>query len=312
MKAILEHQKKHNVICSARTIYRLLERLANGNTISGQFTGKGRPTTISDAEVKQIAQSLKVEVGKTYTGSDVELMIKKMQAENVESDGFKPIIEKSISRWTVKNYTAMLAKESNIAILQSYISKSKSRYAAENSIHGSVATLGVITTTHFITIDKENDDIRAKIKSLPAATRKMHDMVTDYFGSAVYPVEPYLVYSTDDTTEYIFEGTKQAFVPYVLTSTSSVSKHCTNALYKCKDNQSMSEMQVKLTFTFSAMGTCFPLVCTITGLTEREMPTGEEFIQVKVPGLCIGGGGVNINNAVVGQVLFMRILKESK
>jgi hypothetical protein len=65
-------------------------------------------------------------------------------------------------------------------------------------------------------------------------------------------------------------------------------------------------MRVKLTFTFSAMGTCMPLVCTITGLTEREMPTGEEFIHVKVPGLCIGGGGVNINNQEVGYLLFKR------
>ncbi len=95
----------------------------------------------------------------------------------------------------------------------------------------------------------------------------------------------YLLNSTDDTTEYIFEGTKQAFVPYVLTSTSSVSKRGTNALYKCEDNQSMSGMQVKLTFTFSAMGTCLPLVCTVSGLTEKEMPTGQEFIHVNVPGL---------------------------
>jgi hypothetical protein len=68
----------------------------------------------------------------------------------------------------------------------------------------------------------------------------------------------------------------------------------------------MSGMRVKVTFTFSAMGTCFPLVCTVTGLTEREMPTGKEFIHVKVPGLCIGGGGVNINNQEVGHLLFMR------
>jgi hypothetical protein len=44
----------------------------------------------------------------------------------------------------------------------------------------------------------------------------------------------------------------------------------------------------------------------MNGSTEREMPTGEEFIHVKVPGLCIGGGGVNINNQEVGHLLFMR------
>ncbi len=127
VKAIVEHQKKHNVLCCTKTVYRLLKRHSNGNAISGQFTRKSRPPTISDANVKRIAQSLEVEVGKTYTGSDVEWMIKNTQAENVESDSFKPIIENSISRWTVKKYTAMLAKESKIAISQSYISKSNTR-----------------------------------------------------------------------------------------------------------------------------------------------------------------------------------------
>jgi hypothetical protein len=71
----------------------------------------------------------------------------------------------------------------------------------------------------------------------------------------------------------------------------------------------MSGMCVKLTFTFSAMGTCFPLVCTVSGLTEREMPTKKEFIHVTVPGLCIGGGGININNQEVGHLLFMQNTK---
>ena len=39
----------------------------------------------------------------------------------------------------------------------------------------------------------------------------------------------------------------------------------------------MNGMRVKLTFTFSAMGTCMPLVVTVTGLTEKEMPDGKEF-----------------------------------
>ncbi len=118
--------------------------------------------------------------------------------------------------------------------------------------------------------------------------------------------EPWLLYSTDDTTEYIYDGTKKAYVPYVLTTGTSITKQGTHAVYKCEDDKSMSGMCVKMTFTFSAMGTCFPLVCTDTGLTEREMSTGNKFIHVKVPGLCIGGSGVNINNQEVGHLLFMR------
>ncbi len=132
-------------------------------------------------------------------------MLKKKQAANMEKAGFTNIINRSISINTVKNYAAMLADESSIAISQSYIPKSNTWYAAENSIRGSIATLGVIASTHFINFDKEDDDICAEIKTLPSGTCKMYDMAADYFGAAVYPVEPYLLYSTDDTTEYIFE-----------------------------------------------------------------------------------------------------------
>ena len=105
------------------------------------------------------------------------------------------------------NYSALLADEGNIAISQSYISKSNTRYAAENSIRGSIATLGVIAATHFISVEEEDADIRAEMKTLPKSTRKLYDIVTDFLGTAVYPVEPYMLYSTNNTTEYIFEGT---------------------------------------------------------------------------------------------------------
>ncbi len=141
---------------------------------------------------------------------------------------------------------------------------------------------------------------------MPDATRKLYNFVTDFFGTPVYPVQPWLLYSTDDTMEYIYDGTKKAYVPYVLPTGTLMSKRGMHAVYKCKDDKSMSGMHVKLTFTFSVMGTCFPLVCTVTCLSEREMPTGKEFIHVKVPGLCIGGGGANINNQEVRHLLFMR------
>jgi hypothetical protein len=170
----------------------------------------------------------------------------------------------------------------------------------------------VVATTHFITVKEEGADICTKMKSMPAATCKLYNTVTDFCGASVFPVEPYLLYLTDDTTEYIFEGTQKKFVPNVLTTKSSISKQGTNAVYKCKDNKLMSGMHVKLTFNFSAMVTCFPLVCTVTGLAEWEMPTGEEFFHVKVPGLCIGSGGVNGNNQEVSHLLFMCNTKGAK
>jgi hypothetical protein len=239
-------------------------------------------------------------------------MIKKIKSKKLEKAGYKSVIETSICDNTVRNYSALLADEGNISISHSYTSKSNTQYTAENSIHGSFATLAVVAVTHFITADKEDVDIHTESKSLPAATCKLYNIVTDFFGTQVFPVQPWLLYSTDDTTEYIYDGTEKAYVPSVLTTGSSISKRGTNDVYKHEDKKLMSGMRAKLTFTFSAMGTCFPLVCTVTGLTEREMPTGKEFIHVKVPDLCIVGSGVNINNQEVGHLLFMRNTKGAK
>ena len=59
----------------------------------------------------------------------------------------------------MRNYSALLANEDNIAISQSYMSKSNTRYAAENSIRGSIATLGVIAATHFISLLRKRTQI---------------------------------------------------------------------------------------------------------------------------------------------------------
>ena len=49
----------------------------------------------------------------------------------------------------------------------------------------------------------------------------------------------------------------------------------------------MNGMQVKLTFSFTAGGNSFPVAVTVSGLTKKEMPPGEDFIHVEIPGMCI-------------------------
>jgi hypothetical protein len=123
LKAILEHQKRYNVPCSQASIYCLMANHAKGLIISGDFRGGGQPPICSDTDMKRIAESLDEEVGKTYNKSDVDMMIKKIQTEKLEEAGYKNIIDKSICDSTLRNYSALLANEGNIAISQLYISK---------------------------------------------------------------------------------------------------------------------------------------------------------------------------------------------
>ncbi len=77
-------------------------------------------------------------------------------------------------------------------------------------------------------------------------------------------------------------------------------------MYRVEDSKAMNGMHVKHTFTFTAMGNFFPLVVTVTALTEKEMP-GKDFVHMEIPGLCIGGGGVSVNfSQQVGHLFLMR------
>ena len=80
---------------------------------------------------------------------------------------------------------------------------------------------------------------------------------------------PEYIFSTDDTTEYIFDGAKDKGSKFLLATKSSIKKRGTSAIYTLDESKSMNGMRVKLTFTFSAMGNCFPLVVTVTGVERK-------------------------------------------
>ena len=74
----------------------------------------------------------------------------------------------------------------------------------------------------------------------------------------------------------------------------------------------MNGMRVKLTFSFTAGGNSFPVAVTVTGLTEKEMPPGEDFIHVEIPGMCIGGGDVGVGSCSSQQVGHLFLMRNSE
>ena len=67
----------------------------------------------------------------------------------------------------------------------------------------------------------------------------------------------------------------------------------------------MKGLCVKIIFTFSAVGVSAPIFIAVYGLNKRETPK-DKCILVPLKGLYIGGGGVNMNTAMDGYVLFMQ------
>jgi len=304
--AIIEHQKKFGVLVSYRGISRLVETFEKtGKLPIGEF-GRGRTPYAYASDIISIAEHCDSQPGRTFTRSDISDKIQEKHKERLVAAGIQPLVQKDMDARTVGRYFVQVADHCNISIAEKAIPKTNTRDAAENSLRAAVATLGIIGSTHLFPVDKLDEDLRKEMKNLPEDTTMMMDMMSRVFGCPVYPVRPEYIFSSDETTEYIYEGTKTKTDQFVLTSKKSIAKRATSSLFRVQNDKSMNGMRVKLTFTFSAIGTCMPLVCTVAGLTEREMPNGDEFIHVKIPGLCVGGGGVNINNKEFGHLLLMR------
>ena len=121
-------------------------------------------------------------------------------------------------------------------------------------------------------------------------------MIRKYHNNLpVYPLQPQYIYSTDDTVVYIYEGLGQKKEKFRLISTDSLNKQGSHSTYVLDNTNSMKGMRVKLTFTFSALGTCAPLFVSVTGLNERELPH-EKCLILKIEGMCVGGGGVAVGS----------------
>jgi hypothetical protein len=94
---------------------------------------------------------------------------------------------------------------------------------------------------------------------------------------------------------------------------SSILMKGTNAIYQLEYSKTMNGTQVKLTFSFTAMGNYFLVIVTVLGLTKKEMPPGEDFIHLEIPGLCIGGGDVCVGSSQqIGNLFLMRNTEGAK
>ena len=182
------------------------------------------------------------ESGKTYSKKDVEAMMKEKIATRNKKNGIVQILEESISRSTVENITALLSDQA-ISIV-STVNKPNNCETAEKSLRSAVALLSMVSSTHFIPVTLEDDDIRKELLTLPKSTRMLSEMVAIAWKTPVYPLHPSLIFLTDDTTEYTFEGIKDGEPSFVLAAKSSVAKRGTNALYTSDPSKAIKGMRV--------------------------------------------------------------------
>ena len=104
-----------------------------------------------------------------------------------------------------------------------------------------------------------------------------------------YPIHWSFIASTDGTTLFISTGkiSTNSKENYMLVSSVHDNKNKTYYKKSCdNDDENSKVMRVKITFTFTGEGQVFNTYVTVSGLTERELPSNEcpsGIIVVPVP-----------------------------
>eukprot|EP00985_Skeletonema_marinoi_P025838 scaffold19360_cov223-Skeletonema_marinoi.AAC.1 len=271
-----------------RTFFRRLEELQCEQKVPLDlpFSSAGRPPIMTDKELNAVVEDQMSKLhGCGFKSDDIQKVLLEAEKEKQLKRGIMPR-EREISRGTVDNYRVQIANNANVSLTQKTVIKSTTRATAESSIRAVLSLLTVIASSHFIPVDEECPEIKSQLRDADDKCRLLYDMVVEALGGvSVYPVKPEYIYSTDDTTCYIFEGKVNGKDKWTLVSNDSIRKSGTKAVYRVEDNKMMNGMRVKLTFTFSAAGMCAPLFVTVSGLSEDEMPN-KPFLHMRVPGLC--------------------------
>ncbi len=159
-------------------------------------------------EIKAIAENVEDQSGCIISQDYVSKCLSDHHLKKIEDAGYVSMDSPEFSTTTKRNYLALIATEVYVSISQTSTMKTTSRFAAANSICACISNPTLIGSTHFIPVQNENSDIRAKIKLMPESSKMLLDMVSAAWGTSVYPMLPELIVSTDDTTEYIFKGTQ--------------------------------------------------------------------------------------------------------
>ena len=249
--------------------------------------------------------------GEAHGRDSVKEAIVEAQSNLVERSGGVPLLARQPpSRTTVERVTARIANHCGVALVDAATFKTKHRATSEQSHRRVACLVGMMESTHILSVPEEDLDIREELKLLPEDTRFMYDIVSEVRGTAVFPVKPHNIWTIDDTTIWKFIGKAAARDSAKLVTKESVACRANDSVWMLDESNSFKGISVSLTFAFSGAGTALPIVVCVSGLTESELPD-TDFLHLVVPGLCVGAGA-NIQIKSDGHVLFMRSTERAR
>ena len=307
--------EKKLVPVGKRQIYKLLANYKlNGSPSKGlqkSWGETGRNPYLDRCDVGDIVLDLQSNSGYCLDSKSLEATIAEKQKNDLLARGIQPLSSSNTtpSATSIRNYKSLIAAQPGVSVARTAVIKSPTRYTAENSLRSAMSFILTTAATHFTLSTQINPDVYKDIKRSDAVSESskfLFDQISKVHNNRpLQPVRRAYVMSTDDTTEFVFQGqgSNLSKAEFVLVSSKALATSGTRAKFKTGSTDCANGLRVKLTHTFAANGTMAPLFVSVCGLTERELPTEQcpsGVLVLKIAGLCIGEA------SATGTVIFVR------
>ena len=288
---------------------------------TGVFRGVGRPNLMSVDEIGEATKKAlkdRTNDSNTLKLKHMKQIIVKKKEEVTEADGLDPNSIKVVAtaEWSKVAMTAAAATAGGVSFSKKkLLAKTASRYRSEHSLMCGYSYALTALTTMYLKGSRPSWMGDVRFDKLSASTLETIDMVKQAYGTDnVYPVNPNLALSTDDTIIFAFEGTIRN--PEEDWDWKIIDKDNSNSGVRgdfevSDDAENSGGLRLRLTFTFTASGLGAPPYISVSRLTADELlveACPDRILAAKVPGLC--NGGDDLHNNGFGWLVFLRADKK--
>lgn len=290
-------------------IYLLLKKYRNGQ----DPRLRGRPRQVSIANLANIANAnARAMSGRAVKLSAIKAGATDAKRKEAETAG----ISSNFRNSKVSDYAAKVTAVA-AAMLDGFglglsnkklQTKTESRFIASNSIMATMAYCMTVLATHFLAGTAPHYS-KYDPSHLSQNAVETLEMVSDAYGvDSVYPVDPNLVISVDDTTVFacnaINDGSNW---DWKFLSPEEDGGHLSD--YEVgSDADCSGGLRARLTFAETATGLLAQTYVAISGLTTKELPMEtcpDRILAMEIPGLCKGGSN-NLFSEGGGWLVLLR------
>ena len=156
--------------------------------------------------------------------------------------------------------------------------KPMTRYIAENSLCSAFSFAITVLSTHFIIGKSLSNKLLNLLSKEALETIEIVSKLNN--NMPCMPINPNLVFSTDDTMMYVYEGIEEKKFKWRIVNVNAYKNKGQMSMYEINENTpKLKGMRIEMTTTHGASGITAPMCITVSGLDETELIMSDEELK---------------------------------